>query len=304
MTVVGAHVPIHAHSGGRPLSLYLCQTSGAVRRTTGQGSWLSSRIDSQSQATLWGHQRCHPVHLMTPPFYSKPTSAAVQLGQQPRLASWNAVKSPDQVRLAAYLAGTEAALAEQMAENEPPLVLRLDVGLPDADDLLETRDLDNYLHPLAARLAPFRDVRFVSFWATKQHAAESFVRVNRAFAVASDQVRLAEVSAFVETSAAADAAAYKAQVRDQLPAAGLIPPGPVRLELSFVVGPSRNWMNLWKPTIDALDPILGRTYTEREWHPKDGRIVELGLHCAVDPSVRHHVRLAIRASSVPAESPR
>ena len=47
-----------------------------------------------------------------------------------------------------------------------------------------------------------------------------------------------------------------------------IPTGAVRLQLAFVVGPQRNWLSLWKPTIDALDPLLGRTRADRDWHPK------------------------------------
>src|SRR3546814_6379419 len=50
-----------------------------------------------------------------------------------------------------------------------------------------------------------------------------------------------------------------------------IAPGPVQLQLGYVVGPQRNWTSLWKPTIDALDPLLGRTREDRDWHPKDGR---------------------------------
>ena len=36
---------------------------------------------------------------------------------------------------------------------------------------------------------------------------------------------------------------------------------PVRLEIAFTLGPRRNWLNLWKPTIEAPVPIgvrLGR----------------------------------------------
>ena len=36
-----------------------------------------------------------------------------------------------------------------------------------------------------------------------------------------------------------------------------LPPGPVRMELAFTVGPGRGRMNLWKPTLDALGQILG-----------------------------------------------
>jgi hypothetical protein len=63
----------------------------------------------------------------------------------------------------------------------------------------------------------------------------------------------------------------------------------VHLQLAFVVGPKRNWPNLWKPTFDALDPLLGRTGPDRDWHPRDGRIVDLGLHVDVDPSLGNDV---------------
>jgi hypothetical protein len=70
----------------------------------------------------------------------------------------------------------------------------------------------------------------------------------------------------------------------------------VRLELSFVVGPGRNWLNLWKQTIDSLDPLLGSTHPERAWHPRDGRITELGMHVRVVPDFGHQIVVGIAAS--------
>lgn len=94
------------------------------------------------------------------------------------------------------------------------------------------------------------------------------------------------------------AAEYKAQIRTAVAAAAELPPGPVRLELAFVVGPGRNWLNLWKPTIDALDPLLGRTRPDRDWHPLDGRITELGMHLRVNPAAGHDATVEIAASAV------
>ena len=84
-------------------------------------------------------------------------------------------------------------------------------------------------------------------------------------------------------------------IRDSLDAAA-IPAGAVQLQLSFVVGRQRNWLTLWKPTIDALDPLLGRTREDRDWHPQDGRITDLGLHVLVDPSLGHDVLVSIAAA--------
>ncbi|WP_233414187.1 hypothetical protein [Nucisporomicrobium flavum] len=68
------------------------------------------------------------------------------------------------------------------------------------------------------------------------------------------------------------------------------------LQLAFVVGPRRNWANLGKPTIDSLGPLLGRDPGAREWNVRDGRIVDLGLHCVVDPALRYEVLIAVRGS--------
>jgi hypothetical protein len=70
----------------------------------------------------------------------------------------------------------------------------------------------------------------------------------------------------------------------------------VRLELSFVVGPRRDWLNLWKQTIDSLDPLLGRTYPDRHWHPCDGRITGLRMHVTVEPAARYEIVVGIAAA--------
>jgi hypothetical protein len=97
----------------------------------------------------------------------------------------------------------------------------------------------------------------------------------------------------VRTTASASTMAYKQQVSTGLTDAAELPPGPIAMELAFVVGPRRNWLNLWKPTVDALDRLLGRTYPDREWHPLDGRITELGLHRTIDETLGNNVAITI-----------
>ena len=46
----------------------------------------------------------------------------------------------------------------------------------------------------------------------------------------------------------------------------------------------------------ALDPLLGRTRPDRDWHPRDGRITDLGLHVDVDASLGHHILVTIAAA--------
>lgn len=100
----------------------------------------------------------------------------------------------------------------------------------------------------------------------------------------------------VRTTASVSTTAYKEQVRSAVVDAAAVPAGPVQLQLSFVVGPQRNWLTLWKPTIDALDPLFGRTRAGRDCHPQDGRITDLGLHVAVDATLCHDALISIAAA--------
>ncbi len=230
-------------------------------------------------------------------FYAKPSGDGFVLRQPAQLASWDVGHSPSQTRLRDYLDDTVALIGDLSVRGESQLALRLDVGLSASVALLGDRDLDNYLFPVAARLSPFRDRRFVSFWATKRHADTSIIRVEPAVLVAAPL----PAALLVKTAASSVTTAYKKEIHSQLSWFEPLPDGPVHLELSFTIGPGRNWLNLWKPTIDALDPILGRTRAGRDWHPEDGRIVELGLHCAVDSSLGHAVRIAVHAAPSPTD---
>lgn len=225
----------------------------------------------------------------TPRWYARPDGKGVTLTSMPRLASWNKADHPDQIRLRAYLEDTTALLAPHMV-NSGPWALVLDVGLPAGRDLLAMADLDNYAFPLAARLG---NERLVSVWCTKRHADTSQVLVAPAQGTTGP-----DRSYTVRTTASAETVAYKEQIRSAVAGAAELPPGPVQLRIAFVVGPRRNWINLWKPTIDALDPLLGRTRPDRDWHPHDGRITELSLHVHVDPSLKGDVVASIAAEPV------
>src|SRR5204863_8126695 len=82
-----------------------------------------------------------------------------------------------------------------------------------------------------------------------------------------------------------------------------LPPGPVGIQLVFTVGPARSWLNLWKMAIDTLDPLLGRSFPDDEFDPKDGRIVRLGLHVRVDSTLAHETDIAIWARPASPEWP-
>lgn len=220
-------------------------------------------------------------------WYARPEGDRHQLRLAPRLASWNKADDADQLRLRAYLDDTEALLAGSRLDG--PWALRLDVGLPPKRDLLNMADLDNYAYPLAHRL---NDPGLVSVWCTKQHAEQSFVRIEPARERPSPSADVLVVG----TTESASTLAYKEQVYAAVAGTSGLPAGQVRLELAFVVGPSRKWLNLWKQTIDSLSPLLGCANPEQAWHPLDGRITELGMHVKVDPALRNDVVIGIAAT--------
>ena len=202
---------------------------------------------------------------------------------------------PDQVRLRAALHDAGELLKPALSEFDVPLAVRLDVGLPSTVRLLSEHDLDNYAFPLMFYLAKQTTRQFVSVWCTKQRVDKSFVRVEPAVAMTGPVSSDYRVE--VHTTASGSTTTYKQQIHDQLAGATELAVGPVSLQIAFVVGPRRNWLNLWKPTIDALDQILGQTRPDRLWHPRDGRIIELGLHRTTDDDLGNDVLMAITANS-------
>jgi hypothetical protein len=217
------------------------------------------------------------------PFYEPPRSHFVELTRQPRLTSWDAAGHPSQLALTDFLDHAEQDLKDQL-RAAPPWALELDIGLRATTPLLYHHDLDNYLCPLAHRLG---SGRVVSARARKRHADRSLVRIGTA-QPAPAAVKWTAYRA--RTTASATTTAYKQQIYGQLAAAGAqpLPTGtPMTAVLGFRCGPRRNWLNLWKPTIDALGHLIGEG--DRIWIPRDGAIVDLALHLEIDPALRWEV---------------
>ncbi|MGP4022616.1 hypothetical protein [Actinomadura sp. 3N407] len=232
------------------------------------------------------------VRVMEPPMFAMPDAKPVRLDVRPRLASWDAAGHPGRVRLEEFLAEAARVCRPELDRLPDPLALRLDVALPPATPLLEQHDLDNYLFPLVTHLSKTSGRRFVSVWGTKRHGEASYIRVAEA-----TPVDTASASVFtVRTTASSGGEEFKRQIDRQLAKQAPLPEGPVALRLCFRTGPSRSWPNLWKPAIDALGGLLGRTDPDRPWHPRDGRIVELGLSNHIEAPLRNDVAITITAT--------
>ena len=237
-----------------------------------------------------------PAARIWPTRFLRPSSQPVRLPVRPRLASWDRSDHPSQIELERFLTATAELLLPKINDLSDPLALRLDVGLPAATPLLDAHDLDNYLFPLATRLARLSGREFATVWGTKQHGSDSYVRVEQAVEDHTPgdftAVRL------VDVRAAGGSLAFKQQIHDQLRELVPLLDGPVALQIAFVIPGGRNWATLWKPSIDSLDPLLGRTRPDRGWHPQDGRVVELALHRHVRDATTRHVTIAIGATPI------
>lgn len=230
---------------------------------------------------------------MEPVFYQRPEGEPVVLRETPRLSRWNRSGDPDQVRLALATDHAERSIGTRWDRLRGPAALRLDVGLHRSTPLLNRDDLDNYLLPLAERLG--RD-RIVTAWASKRYTDRTLLRAEPA----RPGERPADV--VVLTADAASESGFQTEIRAQLAGRDVLGEGPLELELAFVVGPKRDWVDLWKPTIDALGPLLGET--DRPWHPRDGRIVDLALHGTVDDEAGDQVTVALRIAECPDDDAR
>ena len=237
-----------------------------------------------------------------PTVYSRPRGDGVALQIPPPLDSWEAGGHRDQLRLKKFLAHAEDVALPLIGQLDDPLALRLDVGLAPDKDLLTQRDLDNYVRPLAAHLAQASGRRFACVWCSKQYAETSMLWVSTAIGCPAREIEKRGWLR-VHTTASYEDTAYKRQISSQINDSVVeLDEGPVALQLAFTVGPGRNWTNLWKPTIDSLDTILGRTHPARLWNPRDDRITELGLHCHVDGHLGNDVLIAIAARPLSDES--
>ena len=61
--------------------------------------------------------------------------------------------------------------------------------------------------------------------------------------------------------------------------------GPLAVDVEFELSAKRNWVTVWKPTIDALGGTLGHSALHgARWAPRDDRIRLLVLRRVVDES--------------------
>jgi len=198
-------------------------------------------------------------------------------GIQPVLASWMAKDHRDQIRLRTFLDGLMPRL-EPLPDGRD-LCLFMCIDVRDSKRLTHHYDLENYLTPLfgGGRLDARR---FVYVGARKCVGGGSYVVLGRAQPLVLDPFEWAHFACSV--SGNAQSKEWKSQLRGALlhqhPRS--LPPGTVKVHLAWRCSDRyrRNWVWLWKPTGDAMGPVLGEPYPTNPFYPNDDRITFLGLH--------------------------
>lgn len=209
-------------------------------------------------------------------------------GIEPILASWNRQDHPDQVRLRSYLEDLMNRIGPLTGTD--PLFLVLEVDVKRNEHLTWFHDLENYLYPLFGqrRLPP---QRFVFVEGFKKVGGGS--QLHLGFADAIDEREFHGWTHFsCSPGAAAQTHQWKTRIHEALGRSGLprLPAGAVRLHLAWRCSSRRNWTALWKPTGDAMGPVLGES---RPFNPADDLITELGLHLETDDSLGHDVQIGM-----------
>ena len=206
--------------------------------------------------------------------YPEPDGQPIPLLSRPLLESWNAKDHPDQVHLEESLDQLEKAAIGRWPNGS--IAIDLAVGFPLEWSLTSRgHDLDNYLFPVARR---FKDHDIVSAWAAKRCRGASAITI-----VPVGEPIGAPVGDWLHrsvlTKGSTALAPWKREVRAQVAGEHRVTgEGGIERQVSFSVHRRRNWTNLWKPAIDSLGAILGVADPNKPFHPRDDRIVRLGLH--------------------------
>lgn len=213
--------------------------------------------------------------------YDRPNRHVIPLSTPPRLESWDAASSPSQVALRGYVDELAELAEPKLRAFSGPPALALRVGLP-PDVALDSggRDLDNYVFPVVRRLGADR---FDAVWAEKAHGASSLA-VDSMSPIQAPPVSEGWSFAGAVPGSSAQSKRWKEELSSQFPQVDT-GTGPIALHVAFRVSKARNWSALWKPAIDSLGGILGVENLSQPFHPRDDRIVVLGLHRMIDEAM-------------------
>jgi hypothetical protein len=212
-------------------------------------------------------------------------------GIQPQLASWNAKSDPDQIRLQEYLDDIKRRLSIALL-GRSGLFLHMNIALDGTERPASGKDLENYLYPVVMRL-DWR--RFVYVSETKSVGGISSLTVGTAASATQAATDGRWQGHSLHAGSGPTKSTWKAAIRQSLIDAGIqqLPPGPVAVMMAWRSAASRNWAEVWKPTGDAMGPVLGEPDPRNHFNPADDRIVQLHMHRIIDNAMMHDIDVGL-----------
>lgn len=233
--------------------------------------------DTPAPIRLWQHGKV--IHVLS--------------GIEPLLASWEKKSHPAQVRLNAYLDDIEQAIGLSVQNSGDPLFLHMDIDVVSDERLSRHYDLENYLTPVVAKLG---HEKFCHVSARKYVGGGSKIVVGQAKRQ-NGLIEQRDWSYFAcHAGAGTSGRAWKAAIREKLRGSSpnVVPSEAfVEVQIAWRCASRRNWVWLWKPTGDAMGPVLGEPDPDDPFNPNDDRIVVLGLHLDSNDSMGHGVDVAL-----------
>jgi hypothetical protein len=206
-------------------------------------------------------------------------------GVDPQIDSWDHNAHPNQVRLKAYLDVIKDRFAPVLT-GPGPFAIRLTVDLKRESRLYRGNDVDNYLIPLFKAL-DWR--RFVHAQVEKCVGRGSRIEVGRA-SLSGNAPGAHGWSGRIDGNLKSEMGKRSIRLGLQSAVDAPLPAGPVAVEMAWRLASSRNWVELWKPTGDAMGPVVGASrYPRREFHPDDDRITKLTLHRCTDDTLERRM---------------
>lgn len=214
---------------------------------------------------------------------------------EPLLAQWEKSTHPAQIRLNDYLCRLKDHFLP-LSSDSKELFLHMEVDIQEPERLLDQKDLENYLTPLFGSKC-FDSSRFILVSAIKRVGGGSSLQIGRAekYTLPFDNSDSSWGKAFCNPGSGTSSKKWKEQLHAELLTScnAVLPEGPVEVHLAFRCSQRRNWANLWKPTGDAMGPVLGYASSNNIFHPKDDRITSISFHKTLDNMIGYGVEIGM-----------
>lgn len=219
-------------------------------------------------------------------------------GFTPRLASWNANDHPDQIRLKAYLDDLRKRIGDIPKQENLYIALRVDVQ--DERKLIRHHDVENYLTPLFGSKW-FDHRQFPLVIGAKHVGNGSTLTIGTMQLQDANTLEQSWHHLSMNVGSSPTSQAWKQRLNEFAEQAnpGIIPADQhIEFHMAYRCSSRRNWVSLWKPTGDALSPILGYS-GKNKYNPHDDRITSIHFHRFYDESVGNDVYVGLWWRPVP-----